>query len=171
MCRVDREVDRTGKCGMGVEAVVSAANLHHGEEPPLSGLRGSGTVFLAGCNLACRFCQNWPISHLRHGEPATARELAAMMLALERRGAHNINFVTPTHFTPQIVEATALARGEGLSVPLVWNCNGYERVETLRLLDGIVEIYLPDLQYADDSKAQVPGRRTTGPPRPRRSPR
>ena len=153
MCRVDRAVDRSGKCGMGAQVVVSSANLHHGEEPPLSGLRGSGTIFLAGCNLACRFCQNWPISHLRHGAPATVEELAGMMLALERRGAHNVNLVTPTHFTPQIVEATALARRRGLSVPLVWNSNGYERLETLRLLDGIVEIYIPALKYADDDHA------------------
>ncbi|MBI5487839.1 MAG: radical SAM protein [Deltaproteobacteria bacterium] len=152
-CRVDRRIERSGKCGMGTVPVVSSANLHRGEEPPLSGLRGSGTIFLAGCNLACRFCQNWPISHLRHGEPASIEELAGMMLTLERRGAHNVNLVTPTHFTPQIVEAVARARRGGLSVPLVWNSNGYERVEALRLLDGVVEIYLPDLKYADDEHA------------------
>jgi putative pyruvate formate lyase activating enzyme len=153
-CGVDRALERAGRCGMGEEVVVSSANLPHGEEPPLSGLRGSGTIFLAGCNLSCRFCQNWPISHLRHGEPVTVRERAGRMRALERRGAHNINFVTPTHYTPQLVEAVALARREGLSIPLVWNSNGYERVETLRLLDGIVEIYLPDLKYADDEHAR-----------------
>ncbi|MBI5501347.1 MAG: radical SAM protein [Deltaproteobacteria bacterium] len=152
-CGVDRREEPAGECRMGDQPVVSSANLHHGEEPPLSGLRGSGTIFLAGCNLACRFCQNWPISHLRHGQTASIEELAGMMLALERRGAHNINLVTPTHFTPPIVEAVAAARRRGLSVPLVWNCNGYERPETLRLLDGIVEIYLPDLKYADDEHA------------------
>jgi putative pyruvate formate lyase activating enzyme len=138
---------------MGWLPVVSAVNLHRGEEPPLSGTRGSGTIFFAGCNLACRFCQNWPISHLRHGEEQSIPTLAGAMLALERRGAHNVNLVTPTHFTPQFLAAAMVARRQGLTVPFVWNSSAYERVETLRLLDGVVDLYLPDLKYGDDASA------------------
>jgi putative pyruvate formate lyase activating enzyme len=154
MCRTDRRKDDSGTCGMGRLPVVSSVNLHRGEEPPLSGTRGSGTIFFAGCNLACRFCQNWPISHLRHGEAKTIPELAVAMLALEKRGAHNINLVTPSHFAPQFLAAAMLARRRGLRIPFVWNSNGYERVETLRLLDRVVDIYLPDLKYGDDAHAE-----------------
>jgi putative pyruvate formate lyase activating enzyme len=154
MCRTDRRKDDSGKCRMGRLPVISSVNLHRGEEPPLSGTRGSGTIFFAGCNLACRFCQNWPISHLRHGEAKTIPELAGAMLALEKRGAHNINLVTPSHFTPQFLAAAMLARRRGLRLPFVWNSNGYERVETLRLLDRVVDVYLPDLKYGADAHAE-----------------
>lgn len=153
-CATDRRTETSGHCRSGWQPVVSSANLHRGEEPPLSGRRGSGTIFFARCSLDCRFCQNWPISHLGHGEPATVAGLAQAMLRLQRRGAHNINFVTPTHWTPQILAAVALARRNGLDLPLVWNSSAWENVETLRLLDGVVDIYLPDLKYGDDAAAE-----------------
>jgi putative pyruvate formate lyase activating enzyme len=152
-CHVDRRTAATGHCRMGWLPKIAAANVHRGEEPPLSGTRGSGTIFFAGCNLACRFCQNWPISHLDHGEVLPIPGLAGAMLALEQRGAHNINLVTATHFTPQVLAGAMVARRRGLTLPFVWNSNGYERVETLRLLDGVVDVYLPDLKYGDDANA------------------
>ncbi len=131
--------------------MVSSINLHHGEEPPISGTRGSGTVFLTGCNLRCIFCQNFPISQSGNGKPITTAALADRLLELQTRGAHNINFVSPTHYTPQIVESIAIAAHKGLSIPIVWNSNGFESVETLRLLEGIVDIYLPDFKYWDET--------------------
>jgi putative pyruvate formate lyase activating enzyme len=153
-CGADRLGGEKGFCEAGALAEVSSHNEHHGEEPPLSGSRGSGTIFFAHCNLRCVFCQNYPISHLGHGSPVTAEELAEMMLSLEHRGCHNINFVSPTHVTPQILEALKLAIAGGLKIPLVWNSGGYDSVETLKLLDGIVDIYLPDMKYNDDANAK-----------------
>jgi len=153
-CGADRMGGEKGFCETGALAEVSSYNEHHGEEPPLSGSRGSGTIFFAHCNLRCVFCQNYPISHLGHGSPVTAEELAEMMLSLQRRGCHNINFVSPTHVTPQILEALKLAIAGGLKIPLVWNSGGYDSVDTLKLLDGIVDIYLPDMKYDDDSNAE-----------------
>jgi putative pyruvate formate lyase activating enzyme len=127
---------------------VASFSIHRGEEPPISGSAGSGNIFFTGCNLACSFCQNYPISRLDVGRDLTLDELADGMLSLQRRGAHNINLVTPTPWIPQIIEATSLARGKGLSLPLVFNSGGYESLQALRLLEGIVDIYLPDMKYA-----------------------
>lgn len=138
-----------GFCGIGATAVVASWGLHFGEEPSLVGSGGSGTVFLAGCNLGCVFCQNFTISHLREGREAGPNELAAIMLRLQAQGAENINWVTPTHVVPQLVAGLAAAAEEGLSIPLVYNCGGYESEEALELLDGIVDIYLPDAKFAD----------------------
>jgi putative pyruvate formate lyase activating enzyme len=134
--------------------VVSSAGPHHGEEPPISGRRGSGTIFFAGCNLRCWFCQNASISHGRAGREAGAETVAGMMLGLQEAGCHNINLVTPSHVVPQILEALALAAGGGLRLPLVYNSSGYDEVETLRALDGVVDIYMPDLKYADGPTAR-----------------
>lgn len=153
VCGVNRTGGEKGECGGGERALVSSHNLHFGEEPPLVGHGGSGTIFLAGCSLHCLFCQNYPISQFRHGEEVSAHRLAEMMLWLQERGAENINFVTPTHFSAQILEALALAARKGLRLPLVWNTGGYERIEVLELLDGIVDLYLPDCKYADSELA------------------
>jgi putative pyruvate formate lyase activating enzyme len=133
--------------------MVSSFSPHFGEEEPLVGRGGSGTIFLTSCNLRCVFCQNYDISHRMEGEEVEAKDLAAMMLRLQALGCHNINFVTPTHQVPQILEALALAAGQGLRLPLVYNCGGYEAVATLRLLDGIVDIYMPDFKFADSEAA------------------
>ena len=122
---------------------------HFGEEAPLVGTRGSGTIFFSGCNLACIFCQNADLSHSSEGSAVSPERLAAMMLDLQQRGCHNLNFVTPTHVVPQILEALELAVGEGLRLPLVYNCGGYESLEALRLLEDVVDIYMPDAKYAD----------------------
>lgn len=152
-CGVDRTGSRRGICRSGAHAVVASHNAHHGEEPPISGTGGSGTIFLTGCTGKCLFCQNYPISQLGTGKEVTDRELAGMMLSLQRRGCHNINVVTPTHFAPSIANAVLLAAEQGLDIPLVYNTSGYERVEILRLLEGIVDIYLPDAKYADNDIA------------------
>jgi len=154
VCGVERAKGARGFCGLADSLLVYCANVHHGEEPPLSGSRGSGTVFFSGCNLRCLFCQNYAFSQLMNGEAMTPAGLAGQMLALERRGAHNINWVTPTPQVVRAVEALAIAREGGLTIPLVFNCSGYESVEVLHLLDGIVDIYLPDAKYADSASAQ-----------------
>lgn len=136
-----------------MDPLVSSAGPHLGEEPPLVGRRGSGTIFFSSCNLKCLFCQNFAISQERRGAPVTRRELADIMLQLQQIGCHNINLVTPTHVVPQIVDALSLAVDLGLRLPVVYNCGGYESVETLRLLDGVVDIYMPDIKYSDDSYA------------------
>jgi len=159
-CGVDRLGDERDACQTGRWALVSSVGPHFGEESPLVGARGSGTVFFAGCNLACRFCQNADISQLTHGEPVEAAELARMMLAVQGMGCHNLNLVTPTHVTAQILEALVVAVERGLELPIVYNCGGYESLETLRLLDGIVDIYMPDLKYMSAG----PGERLSGVP-------
>lgn len=148
MCGVDRRAGETGFCGGGLLPNVSSFGPHFGEESPLVGRYGSGTVFFAGCNLGCCFCQNYEISHHHEGREVSTEDLVGAMLALERDGCHNINLVTPTHFVPQIVVAILAAAGQGLSLPLVYNCGGYESSETLRLLDGIVDIYMPDFKFS-----------------------
>ncbi len=154
-CHVNRTAGSLkGICGVDARLKISSANLHHGEEPPISGTRGSGTIFLSGCNLKCVYCQNYPISQFRHGEYATIDEAAGMMLDLERRGAHNINFVTPTHYVPQLMAAMLSAYQRGLTLPIVYNTSGYDSVEMLQLLDGIVEIYMPDMRYGDPEMAR-----------------
>jgi len=146
-CMVDRLAGEKGYCRVGETPIVSTAGPHYGEEPPLVGSGGSGTIFLSGCNLLCVFCQNYEISHGVSGSPAGPARIARVMLALQRRGCENINFVTPTHVTPWLMEAVRLARQEGLAVPIVYNCGGYESVETLRLLEGTVDIYMPDAKF------------------------
>jgi putative pyruvate formate lyase activating enzyme len=153
-CRVNRLAGERGYCKVGDTPIVSSAGPHFGEEPPLVGRGGSGTIFLGGCNLGCVFCQNYTISHNVEGEPTAPAQLARIMLLLQRRGCENINFVTPTHVTPWLMEATRLARLDGLRVPIVYNCGGYESVETLRLLEGTVDIYMPDAKYWDEACAR-----------------
>jgi putative pyruvate formate lyase activating enzyme len=157
-CGADRWRGRTGVCGVGARARVASYGPHHGEERCLSGARGSGTIFFSGCNLGCVFCQNWEISHGRRGgrlggDEVAPAELARMMLELQEMGCHNINFVTPSHVVPQILEAVAAAAAEGLRLPLVYNTSGYDAVATLRLLDGVVDIYMPDFKYWDREAA------------------
>ncbi|MBE0568490.1 MAG: radical SAM protein [Deltaproteobacteria bacterium] len=153
MCGVDRTRGERGVCGTGARAVVASYGPHFGEEAPLVGRSGSGTVFFSGCSLRCVFCQNYGISHRVEGEEVDAETLAGVFLELERTGCHNLNLVTPTHETPQIVEALELAAARGFSLPVVYNCGGYERVETLRELEGIVDIYMPDLKFLDPAIA------------------
>jgi len=153
-CGVNRAAGETGFCGSGREALVASYGKHFGEERLLVGYGGSGTIFFANCNLGCIFCQNYDISHLGYGQPVGPQRLADMMIDLQRRGAHNINLVTPTHFLPQILEALVIAARRGLKLPLVYNCGGYESVAALRLLDGIVDIYMPDAKYSDGEVAQ-----------------
>ena len=152
-CHVDR-TQKIGFCRTGAEAIVSSAFPHMGEEDPLTGVNGSGTIFFAQCNMRCQFCQNYEISQLGQGQPVSAERLAGMMLRLQAAGCHNINFVSPTHVIPQIIAAVYLAAQEGLRIPLVYNTGGYDAVEGLRLLDGIIDIYMPDMKYADATLAQ-----------------
>ena len=153
-CRVDRAAGERGFCGAPAEPVVASAGPHFGEEPCLVGRGGSGTIFLAGCNLRCVFCQNFDISHSIVGERMDASAVARLMVALEARGCENVNFVTPTHVAPALAEAVLEARGGGLRVPVVWNCGGYESVEALRPLEGLVEIYMPDFKFARRESAE-----------------
>jgi putative pyruvate formate lyase activating enzyme len=152
-CGVNRLAGETGVCRASARPRIASANLHHGEEPPISGTKGSGTIFLTGCSLHCRFCQNFPISQLGNGNGLSTGDLAKRCIRLQSLGVHNINFVTPTHFLPQILAALFLAVPQGLKLPIVWNSSGYERIDALRLLDGIVDIYLPDMKYAADDQA------------------
>jgi putative pyruvate formate lyase activating enzyme len=153
-CGANRLRGEKGYCRAGWLPAVSSHNPHFGEEDPLVGIHGSGTIFLTHCNLLCLFCQNYNISHEEHGREVGADRLAEMMLELQGLGCHNINFVTPTHYMPQILRAVALAAARGLSVPLVYNTGGYDAVETLRLLDGIFDIYMPDLKFMDGAAAE-----------------
>lgn len=148
-CGVDRTSGATGYCRAPRDAVVSSHQPHFGEELPLTGRRGSGTIFFANCNLRCVFCQNWPIAHEGRGTRVTDQEVAGMMLRLQRLGCHNINLVTPTHVMPNILAALRMALGQGLHLPLVYNTGGYESSEIVRMLDGIVDIYMPDLKFMD----------------------
>lgn len=152
-CLVNRQKGEYGKCRAGDTAVVSSAGPHFGEEPPLVGINGSGTIFFAHCNLVCIFCQNYSISHLDEGVETGVEDISAHMLNLQRFGCHNINLVTPTHFVPQIVEAVLIAVGRGFEIPIVYNCGGYENVETLKMLEGIIDIYMPDAKFFDDEMA------------------
>ena len=147
-CGINRPEGERGYCGAGPEAVVASAGPHFGEEPCLVGRGGSGTIFLAGCNLRCAFCQNEDISHRVVGEEMETASLARRMRSLERGGCENINFVTPTHFTAALAAAIVEARRQGLRVPIVWNSSGYESAEVLRRLDGLVEIYMPDFKFS-----------------------
>jgi putative pyruvate formate lyase activating enzyme len=153
-CGVDRLSEEEGICQTGKQAIVSSYSPHFGEESPLVGQNGSGTIFFAGCNLMCNFCQNFDISHERQGEPFSSEELADAMLFLQNRGCANINFVTPTHVVPQILAALDKAVVKGLRIPLVYNSGGYDRVNILSILEGIVDIYMPDFKFWDPRVAQ-----------------
>ena len=154
-CGVDRTSGELGVCRAPARASVASAHPHFGEEPPLVGQGGSGTIFFSHCNLRCVFCQNWEIAHGGEGELVSDEELAEMMLELQGQGCHNINFVTPTHLVPSIVAALSIAVRRGLRLPLVYNCGGYERVEILQLLDGVIDIYLPDYKYTSGEMANT----------------
>jgi putative pyruvate formate lyase activating enzyme len=153
-CKVDRLNDEKGYCRTGRRAIVSSYNAHFGEEAPLVGRHGSGTIFFTFCSLRCSFCQNFEISHLGEGAPIDPPELAAIMLQLQGRGCHNINLVTPTHVVPQVLEALMLAAQNGLAIPIVYNSSGYDRVETIRLLRGVVDIYMPDFKFWEEKWAE-----------------
>jgi len=153
-CKVNRLKGEQGFCRSGEEVMVSSYNAHFGEEPPLTGNFGSGTIFFTNCNLKCVYCQNYPISQLGNGNKVSLSKLGKMMLALQKRKCHNINLVTPTHFVPQILKSLKLAIKMGLHIPIVYNTSGYEAVKTLKLLADIVDIYLPDARYADNEIAK-----------------
>ncbi len=153
-CGVHRSKSQTGFCGIGDLPVVSSVGPHFGEESVLVGTGGSGTIFFAGCNLGCIFCQNYDISHHCYGHKTTIEQLTHHMLDLQRMGCININFVTPTHVIPAIVAAIELARKSGLTLPTVYNTGGYDSVETLKLLDGYIDIYMPDMKYSDSKVAE-----------------
>jgi len=153
-CGVDRVSGELGVCQTGERAIVSSFNPHFGEESPLVGSHGSGTIFFARCNLLCLFCQNYEISHEGEGVPFSSEQLAQTMLLLQERGCHNINFVTPSHVVPQILTALDKAIPLGLRVPLVYNTGGYDRSETLRILEGVFDIYMPDFKFWDSKVAK-----------------
>jgi len=154
-CGVDRSAGERGLCGVGEKATVASAGPHFGEEACLVGRGGSGTIFLGGCNLRCVFCQNFDISHFPSGTERTPADIARLMLRLEAAGCENINFVTPTHVAHALAEAIIAARGQGLTVPVVWNSGAYEKPETLRHLEGLVEIYMPDLKFSRPETAEA----------------
>ncbi len=153
-CKVNRMEGEKGYCKTGVKTMVSSFGPHFGEESPLVGYSGSGTIFFTYCNLGCLFCQNYDISHLGYGEEVDEKDLALIMLKLKKMGCHNINFVTPTHMIPQILKALSFAIEGGLDLPLVYNTGGYDSVETLRILKGIFDIYMPDFKYFDPKVAK-----------------
>ncbi|MCF6289697.1 MAG: radical SAM protein [Desulfobacterales bacterium] len=148
-CGRNRVADEAGFCCTGSRAKVASYSPHFGEEGPLVGTGGSGTIFFSNCNLGCVFCQNYEISHLGEGVEVDSGQLAAIMLSLEKQGCHNINFVTPSHLVPQILASLVIAAEHGLSLPLVYNSGGYDSVATLRLLDGVIDIYMPDFKFWD----------------------
>lgn len=154
-CGVNRLEGEMGYCRTGRYARVASFGPHFGEEAPLVGSHGSGTIFFSSCNLLCSFCQNYSISHMGEGTEVNAREIAGMMLELMDTGCHNINFVTPSHVVPQILEALVMAAEAGLDIPLVYNTGGYDSVDTLELLDGIFDIYMPDFKFWNEDPARV----------------
>lgn len=148
-CHVNRNAGNTGYCGQTAKLTAARAALHFWEEPCLSGKNGSGAVFFSGCNLRCVYCQNHEIAQGQAGREITVGRLSAIFLELQEKGAHNINLVTPTHFVPQIAAALQTAKQQGLSIPVIYNTSSYEKPETLRMLEGLIDIYLPDLKYFD----------------------
>jgi putative pyruvate formate lyase activating enzyme len=152
-CRIDRTKGELGYCRLPADIVMDCALAHHGEEPPLSGTHGAGTIFLSSCNLGCIYCQNYQISHSAQGRHLTVLELAKVMLDLQKNGCHNVEPVTPTPQAPLVVEALCMARMQGLTVPFVYNCGGYENPDVIKLLDGMVDIYLPDFKYGQEEDA------------------
>ncbi|MBN1872213.1 MAG: radical SAM protein [Candidatus Omnitrophica bacterium] len=153
-CASDRIGRRGGFCKATDRLEVHAVRLHTGEEPPISGKNGSGTIFFNHCNLRCSYCQNYKFSQLQDGKEVTIERLSEMMLSLEERGAHNINFVTPTHYAVHVALAATLSKKKGLKIPVVYNTSGYEKIETLRLLSGLVDIYLTDMRYGSNESAK-----------------
>lgn len=153
-CRADRDNGERGFCGETAQLTAARASLHLWEEPCISGTRGSGAVFFSGCVLRCVFCQNYDISSRGVGKPITVERMCGIFLELQAQGAHNINLVNPTHFTPQVINALEAAKRRGLTLPVVWNSGGYELPETLRLLEGLVDVYLPDVKYYSDELAR-----------------
>jgi len=149
-CRVNRLNGEMGYCGARLELTISSAFPHFGEEPPLVGHFGSGTIFLTHCNLLCIFCQNYDISHMGRGEHITPPDMARTIIKLQGLGCHNINFVTPTHYVPQILASLSESIEMGLNLPIVYNCSGYESLEVIKLLDGVIDIYMPDVKYMDE---------------------
>lgn len=152
-CRCNRIAGKTGVCHSAVDAIVASWNVHRREEPPISGTRGAGTIFFGYCQARCTYCQNFPLSQGGLGHRVGPERLADMMMYLQKKRCHNLDLVTPTHFVPQILAALVIACGKGLRLPIVYNCAGYENLETLKLLDGVVDIYLPDAKYADEKQA------------------
>jgi putative pyruvate formate lyase activating enzyme len=152
-CRVNRLKNELGFCRTGLLPTISSYNLHFGEEPPISGQRGSGTIFFSNCNLSCVFCQNCAISQDGEGTQVSISQLADMMISLQESGAHNLNFVSPSHVIAQIVEALVIAVEQGLNIPLVYNSGGYDSLSTLQILEDIIDIYLPDAKYGSDETA------------------
>jgi putative pyruvate formate lyase activating enzyme len=152
-CKVNRNKVQKGFCRTSDKILVASCNVHTGEEPPISGDRGSGTIFFSNCTLSCVFCQNYPISQLGNGKEIALDNLVKSMINLQERGVHNINFVTPTHYSAAVAKSVYLARQRGLTIPIVYNCSSYENVEILKLLEGIVDIYLPDIKYSSDELA------------------
>lgn len=153
-CKIDRTIGQQGVCKAGMQAKVYSFMAHHGEEPVLSGEHGSGTIFFSNCHLKCVYCQNYQFSQLSEGKEVPAKRLAQMMLDLQAMKCHNINLVSPTHYLPQILDALIIAVENGLILHIVYNNGGYESVETLKMLEGIVDIYLPDMRYADNDTAK-----------------
>ncbi len=152
-CKVNRLKGEKGFCKTGLRPQVHSILPHHGEEPPISGIKGSGTIFFSYCNMACVYCQNYEFSQLGQGREVDFEELAKFMLDLQQMGCHNINFVTPTHVMPQILKSLAIAISKGLNIPLVYNTGGYELPAIIKLLEGIVDVYLPDMRYGDNDMA------------------
>ncbi len=152
-CGIDRTKGQVGFCGMDSTIKIARSALHFWEEPCISGERGSGTVFFSGCNMKCIYCQNYDISTLGKGISVTADQLAKEFLSLQKKGAHNINLVTPTHYVPAIMDALDIAKKEGLNIPVIYNCGGYETEETIEMLSGYVSIYMPDIKYFSDKYA------------------
>ena len=153
-CPVDRRAGKLGACRVGERAKVSSYAPHLGEENPLRGVRGSGTIFFSRCNLRCQYCQNYDISQTDSGEEVDPEDIAQMMLKLQAQGCHNINFVSPSHVVPQILAAILVAAKAGLHIPLVYNTGGYDALTILYLLEGVIDIYMPDMKYADAKIAQ-----------------
>ena len=154
MCKVNRNNGKIGRCKSTGNVKIALASLHHFEEPCISGENGSGTVFFSNCNLSCVFCQNYKISQLGLGHEISIDELANIFLEQQRKNAENINLVTPTMYVPQIIEAIKIAKSNGLKIPIIYNSNGYENVETIRLLNSYIDVYLPDLKYFDNDLAK-----------------
>lgn len=154
-CGVNRTGGKLGYCRAPFNPVVYSYIAHHGEEPPLSGIRGSGTIFFTHCNMKCVYCQNYIFSQLDNGDEVSIEKLASMMLDLQSTGCHNINLVSPTHFVPQILKALEIALKEGLCIPIVYNTSGYDSLDTIKILDGIIDIYLADMRYSDNRMAKA----------------
>src|SRR3990170_6359566 len=152
-CKVNRKLEEKGFCNAGYKPLISSVIPHHGEEPPVSGSRGSGTIFFSRCNMKCVYCQNYQISQESEGRQYGISELSESMIKLQNSGCHNINFVSPTIWIPQIVKALFTARNNGLSIPTVFNTGGYDDPKIIKMLDGIIDIYMPDMRYSSDDMA------------------